>query len=97
MSDDLAYKIGRAYGGLLRNRGLFDIKKWVVVGYDMRPSSVGYSEAVRNALRDEGFNVVDVGLVTTPLFNFACAHYRIIWLELWLLLHTIQPSTMALK
>lgn len=75
LSDDLAYKIGRSYGVFLRDRGLFDIKKWVVVGYDMRPSSVGYSEAVRNALRDEGFNVVDVGLVTTPLFNFACAHY----------------------
>lgn len=75
LSDDLAYKIGRAYGVFLRDRGLFDTKKWVVVGYDMRPSSVGYSEQVRTALRDEGFNVVGVGLVTTPLFNFACAHY----------------------
>jgi phosphomannomutase len=76
LSDDLAYKIGRAYGVFLRDQGVFDNKKWVVVGYDMRPSSVGYSEAVRNALRDEGFNVMDVGLVTTPLFNFACAHYN---------------------
>lgn len=75
LSDDLAYKIGRAYGVFLREHGLFDTDKLVVVGYDMRPSSVGYSEAVRNALRDEGFNVMDVGLVTTPLFNFACAHY----------------------
>ena len=75
LSDDLAYKIGRAYGMFLRERGLFDEKKWVVVGYDMRPTSVGYSKAVRNALRDEGFSVVDVGLVSTPLFNFACAHY----------------------
>ncbi len=75
LSDDLAYKIGRAYGVFLRERGLFDNKKLVVVGYDMRPSSVGYSEQVRTALRDEGFNVMDVGLVTTPLFNFACAHY----------------------
>lgn len=75
LSDDLAYKIGRAYGVFLRERGLFDNKKWVVVGYDMRPSSIGYSEQVRTALRDEGFRVVDIGLVTTPLFNFACAHY----------------------
>jgi len=75
LSDDLAYKIGRAYGVFLHDQGIFDNKKWVVVGYDMRPSSAGYSGAVRNALRDEGFNVVDVGLVTTPLFNFACAHY----------------------
>ncbi|MCX6779953.1 MAG: phosphomannomutase/phosphoglucomutase, partial [Candidatus Magasanikbacteria bacterium] len=75
LSNDLAYQIGRSYGVFLRERGLFDSAKWVVVGYDMRPSSVGYSEQVRTALRDEGFNVVDVGLVTTPLFNFACAHY----------------------
>lgn len=75
LSDDLAYKIGRAYGVFLRERGLFDNKKWVVVGYDMRLSGIGYSQAVRTALRDEGFNVVDVGLVSTPLFNFACAHY----------------------
>ncbi len=75
LSDELAYKIGRAYGVFLRERGLFDNKKWVVVGYDMRLSGIGYSQAVRTALRDEGFNVVDVGLVSTPLFNFACAHY----------------------
>ena len=75
LSDDLAYKIGRAYGVFLRGRGLFDAQKWVVVGYDMRPSSLGYLEAVKKALLDEGFNVVNVGLVSTPLFNFACAHY----------------------
>ncbi len=75
LSEDLAYKIGRAYGVFLRGRGLFDAQKWVVVGYDMRPSSLVYLGAVKKALRDEGFNVVDVGLVSTPLFNFACAHY----------------------
>ncbi len=75
LSVDLAYRIGRAYGVLLH--GLFkDLdNKSVVVGQDMRKSSPQYASEVIRGLNDEGLNVTDVGLVSTPLFNFACTNY----------------------
>ncbi|OGH80913.1 MAG: hypothetical protein A3I29_03395 [Candidatus Magasanikbacteria bacterium RIFCSPLOWO2_02_FULL_44_11] len=73
LSVDLAYRIGRAFGIFLKKNYHQNLK--VVVGRDMRESSPGYESAVVGGLTDEGWNVVEIGLATTPLFNFACAHY----------------------
>lgn len=75
LSDDLAYKIGRAYGVFLRQSGMVLDNKFIVVGRDMRVSSPGYSRAVISGLVDEGLSVADIGLASTPLFNFACTGY----------------------
>lgn len=73
LSDDLAYRIGRSFGIFLKKRYKQDRK--VVVGRDMRESSPAFESEVCRGLTDEGWNVVAIGLATTPLFNFACAHY----------------------
>ena len=75
LSDDLAYKIGRAYGVFLRQSGVILENKLIVVGKDMRITSPGFSRAVISGLVDEGLNVVDIGMASTPLFNFACTNY----------------------
>jgi len=75
LSDELAYRIGRSYGVFLRLHGHDLTDKSVVVGKDMRQTSPGFAKQVIAGLNDEGIDVVDIGLVTTPLFNFACAHY----------------------
>ena len=75
LSDDLAYKIGRAYGVFLRQSGVILENKLIVVGKDMRATSPGFSRAVTSGLVDEGLNVVDIGMASTPLFNFACTNY----------------------
>lgn len=75
LSEDLAYKIGRAYGVFLRQSGVVLENKLIVVGKDMRDSSPGYARAVISGLMDEGLNVVDIGMASTPLFNFACTGY----------------------
>ena len=75
LSDDLAYKIGRSYGVFLRQSGVILENKTIVVGQDMRATSSGFSRAVISGLVDEGLNVVDIGLASTPLFNFACTGY----------------------
>ncbi len=75
LSEDLAYRIGRAYGVFLRERYENLGRKKVVVGQDMRKSSPKFSSEVIRGLNDEYLNVVDIGLVSTPLFNFACTHY----------------------
>ncbi|MDO8499186.1 MAG: phosphomannomutase/phosphoglucomutase [bacterium] len=70
---DLAYKIGRAVGVFLHKDGISGER--AVVGRDMRATSPEFAQAATQGLLDEGLNVADIGLVSTPLFNFACAHY----------------------
>jgi phosphomannomutase/phosphoglucomutase len=66
-------EVGRAYGTLLRRRR----GRTIAVGQDNRSSSgelqAGFVEGVRAA----GVNVVDVGLVTTPILYFATAHWKL--------------------
>lgn len=75
LSVDLAYRVGRAFVCVLRQRGYNLNGRKLVVGRDMRPSSLEFQKQVIKAISDEGVNVADAGLVSTPLFNFACAHY----------------------
>lgn len=75
LSEDLAYRVGMAFGVFLKKHQLVAPEQRVVVGHDMRPSSVPFEAAVVRALQDQGLSVVRIGLVSTPFFNFACADY----------------------
>ena len=75
LTEELAYKIGRAFVGVLRQRGYELVGRKLVVGRDMRETSPGFQSQVIKGINDEGIDVVDIGLTSTPLFNFACAHY----------------------
>ena len=75
LSSELAYSLGRAFVVFLRNHELLKSGQAVVVGRDMRATSPGLQKALMQGVRDENVEVVDVGLVSTPLFNFACANY----------------------
>lgn len=75
ITPDLAHKVGRAFCAFLNGRGTDFNGKFLVVGRDMRASSDKLQQAVMDGIIESGVNVVDIGLVSTPLFNFACAHY----------------------
>ncbi len=64
---DEAYRIGRAASRFLRASRL-------VVGRDARESSPALFEALVRGLVDEGTDVVDLGLVSTPMTYFAVEH-----------------------
>ncbi len=49
----------------------FKTKK-VAVGYDIRPSSIPLKNALVKGLTEAGCNVVDLGLVTTPMTYYVC-------------------------
>ncbi len=68
INEDAAYRIGRAFAVFL------GCKK-VVVGRDMRDSSEALFSHLARGLNDQGVDVVDIGLVTTPMLNFSVAHY----------------------
>ena len=75
LSADLAYSLGRAYVAFLRNHDLLKPGQAVVVGRDMRGTSPTLQQALMQGVSDANVAVVDIGLVSTPLFNFACANY----------------------
>lgn len=75
LSETLAYRLGRAFVAFLTQEGMFDAQKYIVVGYDMRPTSQPFRQALMQGLTQAGAKVVDIGMCTTPLFNFACVHF----------------------
>lgn len=64
LNTDLAYKIGRAFARYVN-------AKKVVVGYDVRKSSLEICEALINGLTDAGSNVVNIGLCGTEMIYFS--------------------------
>ena len=60
LDDDLAYDIGRAFVTFLGCRR-------VVIGRDMRPHSMPLFAALARGLTELGADVVDLGMVTTPM------------------------------
>jgi len=66
LDEDIAYRIGRAFVVLL------DASQ-VVVGRDMRLSGPSMMAAVIRGLTDQGADVLDIGMVSTDQYYFACA------------------------
>ena len=64
LTEDIFYKIARAYAQFIR-------PSKVVVGRDCRKSSDSLFAAFAKGLVDEGVDVVDIGLVSTPMSYFA--------------------------
>ena len=68
INEDIVYKIGRAY--VIK----FQPKK-ITVGRDMRVSSPKLFNALVNGVTDQGCDVVDIGLVSTPAMYFSVWNY----------------------
>src|SRR5262245_86848 len=73
INPDVFLRVGRAYGTLLRRRG----GRVIAVGQDNRLSSGELKAAFVSGARAAGIDVVDIGLVTTPILYFATAHWRL--------------------
>ena len=67
INDETAYILGKSFGTYVALKG----KTEVMVGYDNRLSSPALKENLINGLLDSGINVVNLGLVTTPMYYFA--------------------------
>ncbi len=64
LNDDVAYRIGRAYGDYLKPGS-------VVVGGDVRLTSKSLKSALANGLMDAGVDVIDLGMTGTEEIYFA--------------------------
>ncbi len=69
IDEGFARALGLAFGALLRERG--KERGLVAVGMDARTHSPSLKGALVEGLTQAGFNVVDIGLVPTPVLYFA--------------------------
>jgi len=67
LNDDIAYRIGRAYGEYLN-------PKKVVVGGDVRLTSESLKQSLANGLLDAGVDVIDLGMTGTEEIYFATSY-----------------------
>lgn len=67
LNDDIAYRIGRAYGEYLK-------PKKVVVGGDVRLTSESLKASLSEGLLDAGVDVLDLGMTGTEEIYFATSH-----------------------
>ncbi|HBA37208.1 MAG TPA: phosphomannomutase [Firmicutes bacterium] len=73
IDEDAAYSIGLAYGTKIRSLG----KNLCVVGHDNRLSGESLTKALLLGITETGVDVKYLGLVTTPMYYFACLHLGI--------------------
>ncbi|MDR2871488.1 MAG: phosphomannomutase/phosphoglucomutase [Xanthomonadaceae bacterium] len=72
LTPEVSMLIGRAIGSMMQEQGLSDI----VVGRDGRLSSMELADALIEGLQSSGRNVIDLGLVPTPVVYFAAYFLR---------------------
>lgn len=67
LDEGIARHIGRAFGSAALAKG----ERKVVIGRDGRLSGPGLAAALAEGLRDAGVDVIDLGMVATPMVYFA--------------------------
>jgi phosphomannomutase / phosphoglucomutase len=70
LTPDVIYTIGRALGSMACEQSISQL----VVGRDGRLSGLAYQAALMAGITDSGCDVIDAGMVPTPLVYFAAAH-----------------------
>lgn len=71
LTADFARNLGLAFGSYLKRNGF----KELVVGQDVRKSSPWLFESLTEGITDTGCNVLDIGMVPTPLMYFTIFHF----------------------
>ena len=67
INEEVAYLIGKSYGSYLQE---FCDKNKCVIGHDNRLSSPSLTESLKKGLLESGINVIDYGLITTPMHYY---------------------------
>ena len=73
LNEDVAYTIGKAFGSYVRKNN----EHKVLIGHDNRSSHCVLYPALMQGLLDSGVDVLSLGLITTPMHNFAKIYYDV--------------------
>ncbi len=72
LDNDTVYKIGKAFATYIKRRN----GKTVVAGMDVRKSGPRIKENFIKGVLETGINVIDVGIVTTPMLYFSMHYFN---------------------
>jgi phosphomannomutase len=75
LNQETAYQIGRYFIHFLRKKSKKS-KFRIAVGRDIRKSSPILFKAFSDGVRDEGGDIIDLGLITTPMLYFAVSKFK---------------------
>jgi phosphomannomutase len=75
LNEKAAYKIGRAFGTLLQKENQ-NKNLTVIVSHDMRNSTDSLKKELINGLTDQGINIVEIGMCSTPSYYFTVSYYK---------------------
>lgn len=67
ITEEVVERIGKAYGTMIAEAGGTEVS----VGYDCRKSSPSFRDALCQGINSTGVDVVDIGMVTTPMVYFS--------------------------
>lgn len=73
ITEDLAYKVGLSFGTYLKSKK----RNKCVVGYDNRTSGKSLVSSLMRGLVKTGIDIKFIGMVTTPVLNYATIHLNI--------------------
>jgi phosphomannomutase/phosphoglucomutase len=72
LTDEVVENIGRAFGSKLKREG----RTTHVIGHDCRTSSERFRDALIKGLTGSGCDVINIGMVPTPVQYFAIQHFK---------------------
>ena len=72
LTPDTVTSIGKAIGTYIKRSG----GKTLVIGKDVRTSSEEFRKILSSALNSTGCDVIDIGMVPTPMTYFALHHFK---------------------
>jgi len=73
VNEEMAYLLGRAFGTKIKSLN----RRECVVGHDNRLSSETLTKSLLKGITESGIKVKYLGLVSTPMYYFACLHLKI--------------------
>ncbi|MBU0722652.1 phosphomannomutase/phosphoglucomutase [Patescibacteria group bacterium] len=77
INEEVAFSIGQVYADYLKSNDPKGTPNKVIVGRDIRLSSEELSVALINGIISTGIDVLNIGLASSPHYNYASAHFNL--------------------
>ncbi len=74
LNEKTAFRIGQVFAGYVRENNPSGKPEKIVVGRDIRLSSESISQALIDGIVSMGMKVINIGLASSPHFNYSAAH-----------------------
>ncbi len=73
INKDVAYNVGKAFGTYTLSKGISEC----IIGHDNRLSGDELHDHLIEGMLETGINITDIGLTTTPMFNYSSMELNI--------------------